>query len=65
VGYDGTTEAKKPQLDPSDVEATGGCLVEDVEIVNIVYASTKFFKNDDILASTPNSKYRYGELELT
>jgi len=65
VRDDGTTKTKKPQLDASNIEAMGGCFIEDMEIVDSVCPSTKFFEDKDILAGTPNGEYGHRELKLT
>ena len=64
VGDERAAEAEEPQPDAADVEAACRRLVEHMEVLDIVLASTELLEHDDVLARAPDGVDRHLELDL-
>jgi hypothetical protein len=60
-----TAETEKAKFDAADVEASSGGFVEDMEVINGVGASTEFFNDKDVFASSPDGVDGNLKLDLT
>jgi len=64
VHHDCTTETKKTELDSTQLQESRMGLVNDVEVVNLVFAGSQLLQNRDIFACAPNCVDWYFELEV-
>jgi hypothetical protein len=60
-----TTETEKAKFDATDVKASGGGLVENMEVIDGVGASTEFFNDKDVFTSSPDGIDGNLKLDLT
>jgi hypothetical protein len=56
VEHHGATKTKEPELDTTDIDCTGRCLIEDVQVGHSVLSSPEFFEDRNILACAPDSE---------